>query len=230
VTDVTDARADAKAKDQLSRENVVLLQEVRRRVANSLQIIASVLLQGARRTQSEEARSHLRDAHNRVMSVAALERQLSASTGDEVQISTYLSKLCSSIGDSMIHEPGQIAIEVISDARTVSANFSVSRGLITTELVINSLKHAFPVGRAGKITVTYAARGASWTLNVSDDGIGMRPEPAPAIAGLGTSIVQALARQLAATVGVADDRPGVSVSVVHVGAADQPHEAPLAAI
>jgi ABC-type multidrug transport system fused ATPase/permease subunit len=84
VADVTDARADAKAKDKLSRENAVLLQEVRHRVANSLQIIASVRLQGARKTQSEEARAHLRDAHNRVMSVAALERQLSASTGDEV--------------------------------------------------------------------------------------------------------------------------------------------------
>ena len=55
------------------------LQEVRHRVANSLQIIASVLLQNARKTPSEETRGHLHDAHHRVMSVAALERQLSGS-------------------------------------------------------------------------------------------------------------------------------------------------------
>jgi hypothetical protein len=57
ITDVTDARADAKAKDQLSRENVVLLQEVRHRVANSLQIIASVLCKvpGKRSLRKPEA-------------------------------------------------------------------------------------------------------------------------------------------------------------------------------
>jgi two-component sensor histidine kinase len=230
VTDVTEARADAKAKETLTRENVVLLQEVRHRVANSLQIIASVLLQGARRTQSEEARIHLRDAHNRVMSVAAVERQLSASTGDKVQIRTYLTKLCGSIGDSMIQDPGRITLEVVSDEAAVSANHSVSLGLIATELIINALKHAFRDGRAGKITVTYKTRQGSWTLGVRDDGAGMPADPANAIAGLGTSIVQALARQLAATVQVADANPGVSISVAHVATLGAPHEVPLPAI
>jgi hypothetical protein len=79
VSDVTDARADQRIKEDARVRNSILLQEVRHRVANSLQIIASVLLQNARRTQSEETRGYLKDAHHRIMSVAALERQLSAS-------------------------------------------------------------------------------------------------------------------------------------------------------
>lgn len=59
VTDVTDARAEARLKDDLIRDKAILLQEVQHRVANSLQIIASVLMQSARRVQSEEARGHL---------------------------------------------------------------------------------------------------------------------------------------------------------------------------
>ena len=230
LTDVTEARADAKAKDQLSRENVVLLQEVRHRVANSLQIIASVLLQGARKTQSEETRGHLRDAHNRVMSVAALERQLSASTGDEVQIRTYLSKLCASIADSMIHDLDRISLVVVSDDATVSANLSVSLGLIATELVINALKHGYPDKRAGRITVTFKADAGSWLLGVRDDGIGISADPAEAVAGLGTSIVQALARQLAATVQVADAHPGVFVSIAHEAHGAERSPAAVAAI
>ena len=230
VTDITEARANAHVREQLGRENIVLLREVRHRVANSLQIVASVLLQGARRSQSEETRSHLRDAHNRVMSVAALERQLSGSTGEDVQFRTYLTKLCGSIGDSMIHESDRITIQVVCDDAMVHANTSVCLGLITTELVINALKHAFPDGRAGKVTVTFAARGASWTLGVSDDGAGMRLAPDAAVGGLGSSIVQALARQLAARVEVADSPPGVTVSVVHPAAADHPHEAAQAAL
>ena len=49
------------------------------RVANSLQIIASILLLKARTVKSEETRQHLRDAHQRVMSVATVQQQLQPS-------------------------------------------------------------------------------------------------------------------------------------------------------
>ncbi|MGZ9115295.1 MAG: hypothetical protein ACXW3K_11805, partial [Brevundimonas sp.] len=48
LLDVTDAKASEKLKDDLLREKALLLQEVQHRVANSLQIIASVILQSAR--------------------------------------------------------------------------------------------------------------------------------------------------------------------------------------
>lgn len=78
---MTDARAEARLKDDLVRDKAMLLQEVQHRVANSLQIIASVLMQSARQVQSDEARGHLHNAHHRVMSIAALQRQLSTSSG-----------------------------------------------------------------------------------------------------------------------------------------------------
>src|SRR3546814_8714869 len=55
ISDVTDARSSEKLKDDLLREKAILLQELQHRVANSLQIIASVLMQSARRVQPEEA-------------------------------------------------------------------------------------------------------------------------------------------------------------------------------
>jgi len=67
VTDITSARIADKIKDDLIRDKQILLQEMQHRVANSLQIIASVLMQSARKVQSEETRFHLRDAHHRVM-------------------------------------------------------------------------------------------------------------------------------------------------------------------
>lgn len=60
VSDVTEARAGAALKEQALLRTGVMLQEVRHRVANSLQIIASVLLQNARRTQPDETRGHLK--------------------------------------------------------------------------------------------------------------------------------------------------------------------------
>jgi two-component sensor histidine kinase len=62
--------------------------------------------------------------------------------------------------------------------------------------------------------VDYHSQGPNWTLCVSDDGVGMPSAPS-APAGLGTSIVQALAKQLRAHVTVTDANPGTKVSVAH---------------
>ncbi len=215
VADVTDARLAEKLKDDLVREKGVLLQELQHRVANSLQIIASVLLQSARRVQSDETRTHLHAAHHRLMSVATVQKQLAVSNSDDVDLRQYLEKLCASLGDSMIHDPALLRLEVVADDSKSKADVSVSLGLIVTELVINALKHAFPEECRGKITVGYHSDGPSWAMSVSDDGVGMAAASPDARAGLGTSIVAALAKQLRAQIKVTDNDPGTRVSITH---------------
>ncbi len=232
VSDVTHARADATLKEESARADQVLLEEVRHRVANSLQIIASVLLLNARTTKSEETRVHLENAHHRVMSVAALERLLSTSEDGDINVHAYFTRLCESISASMIGDVEQIALIVEGGDGVVEARVSVSLGLIVTELVINALKHAFPDGRPGTITVDYNFHGPNWVLCVRDDGVGM-PLIAPVRTGLGTSIVAALASQLHASVEITPEHPGTQVSITHIRIAlveDEPEAAsePLA--
>ncbi len=215
VSDVTDARAAERLKDDLLREKAILLQEVQHRVANSLQIIASVLLQSARNVQSEDVKVHLQDAHHRVMSIAAVQRQLAASSIGQVELRPYFTQLCESLSASMIRDHSQVSLDVTADGSKVDPDTSVSLGLVVTELVINALKHAFPGQRSGKILVGYLSNGPDWTLSVSDNGVGMPDDTAPAKAGLGTSIVEALARQLNAEVQVTGAAPGTRVSLVH---------------
>ena len=54
--DVTDRRGIERRLEELMREKDMLLEEMQHRVANSLQIIASILLIKARTVQSEETR------------------------------------------------------------------------------------------------------------------------------------------------------------------------------
>ena len=215
VTDVTDARAETRLKDDLVRDKAILLQEVQHRVANSLQIIASVLMQSARRVQSEEARGHLHDAHHRVMSIAALQRQLSTSGGGNVELRAYFTQLCRSLGASMIADPNRLSLEVRVDDSVVEADVSVSLGLIVTELVINALKHAFTEERTGTIVVDYRSSGDDWTLSVTDDGIGVPTGDKAPKAGLGTGIVEALARNLQGEIEISDAGPGAAVTIRH---------------
>ena len=133
ATDVTATRLAEKQKDDLIREKHVLLQELQHRVANSLQIIASVLMQSARRVQSEETRLHLHDAHSRVMSIATLQKQLAVSELESVELRTYLANLCQSISASMIDDARRLTLEAIVDDTTTNSDVSVSMGLIVTE-------------------------------------------------------------------------------------------------
>jgi two-component sensor histidine kinase len=219
IDDVTDARADKKVNEDLLREKAVLLRELQHRVANSLQIIASVILQSARKSRSDEARLHLNDAHNRVMSVAALQEQLARSQVTDVELRAYFTQLCSSLGASMIHDHDLITIEVDSQESYCAPDVSISLGLIVTELTINALKHAFLEGRRGRILVGYRCDGPAWTLSVEDDGIGMPVGSALARPGLGTSIVDALARQLGARVQLESALPGTRVLIILAGSA-----------
>ncbi len=216
ISDVTAARISEKLKDDLLREKATLLQELQHRVANSLQIIASVLMQSARRVQSEETKAHLRDAHHRVMSIATLQQQLASSQMGAVELRSYFTQLCQSLGASMIQDHDRLSLEVNADGSSVDANVSVSLGLIVTELVINALKHAFPTGSSGKIIVDYHASGPDWTLSVSDDGAGTPEQMADAKPGLGSIIIGALATQLEAVIETQGNHPGTKVSVRHV--------------
>jgi len=216
IQDITLRRVLERDKDELLRQKDLLLQEMHHRVNNSLQIIASILLLKAQTVQSPETRRHLEEAHERVLAIATVQEQLHPSVyGDPIVAGRYLTRLCDSLAASMILEGQPLSIRVEADAGTMTSEQAVSMGLIATELVINALKHAFPANATGAIVVRYASEAGAWRVSVSDDGVGMSSvlsAPAPKI-GLGTSIVEALARQLGGRVIIAAALPGTTVSV-----------------
>ncbi len=215
ITDVTETRRNEKSKDDRLHAKAVMLQEMQHRVANSLQIIASVLIQSARNVTSEETRTHLKDAHHRVMSIGAMQQQLTPTGQGSVELSAYFTQLCASIAASMIRDPTAIVLTVQADKTWLDAEDAVSLGLIVTELTINALKHAFPEGRSGEIKVEYRLKKGAGTLTVSDNGVGMSAGLKSSKPGLGTSIVEALTKQLGGKIEISDNEPGTVVTVVN---------------
>lgn len=218
MEDITERRVLEREKDELLRQKDVLLEELQHRIANSLQIISSVILMKARTVKSEEARLQLRDTHERVMSVVAVQKQLHA-TGNRatVEIAPYLTRLCESLASSMIGNTRPISLKVVGGGGSATSRQAESMGLIVTELVMNSLKHAFPEDMTEcRITVSYEVSGTNWKLTVSDNGIGKQEGVfAQGKTGLGTSIVKALAQQLDAQVQIAATKDGTIVSITH---------------
>jgi two-component sensor histidine kinase len=215
IEDVTERRALEREKDELLRQKDLLLQEMSHRVNNSLQIIASILLLKAQTVQSEETRQHLREAHERVMAIATVQEQLHPLPfGAQIEAGTYLTRLCESLASSVLG--GQlVSLRVEAGEGATTSEQAVSMGLIATELVINALKHAFPNRAKGTIVVGFESSASAWRLSVSDDGVGIsrRLPEAPVRIGLGTSIVEALTRQLGGRLTTSAASPGTVVSV-----------------
>jgi chemotaxis protein methyltransferase CheR len=218
IEDVTERRILEREKDELLRQKDVMLEELQHRVANSLQIIAGIILMKAARVESEETRAHLQDAHKRVMSIAAVQAQLHASGAvGPIDVVPYLSKLCSTLATSMISDNRPITIKVVGESGTATPRQAESIGLIATELIMNAIKHAFPTDQAdGRIVIAYDVDGPNWKLSVADNGCG-RPDGtfAQTKTGLGTGIVKALAQQLGAKVETLADPEGTTVSITH---------------
>ena len=218
IEDVTSKRAVARENDRLSRCKGILLDEIHHRVGNSLQIIASILLMRAKTVESDETRRNLHEAHQRVISVATLQRHLRArGAGETVELMSYISMLCDALTNSMICDNRPISLKVCGEKEIVACRSAESLGLIVTELIINSLKHAFNENtKNAQIVISYCSSGENWKLTIADNGIGnsanIRSKSKP---GLGTAIVKALAAQLDARVLSSASCRGTIVSITH---------------
>jgi chemotaxis protein methyltransferase CheR len=223
IKDISERREAEKEKqrllehtEELLEQQKTLLREMRHRIANSLQIIASILLLKAGSVSSEETKNELRAAHQRVMSVAAVQSHLQESDGIErIEMGPYLKKLSSGLATSMI-APGQdVAITVEAGEGALPSSDAVSIGLIVTELIINAIKYAFPELRPGaQIQVLFEMARSDWKLTVCDNGTGRRERPGESeISGLGTVLVAALAKQLKAQIAEQSSAEGLEIAI-----------------
>lgn len=170
---------ERKQKEELLRasleEKTVLLNEIHHRVKNNLQIVSSMLSLQAMRTKNMEALDALRETGNRVNTMAQLHETLYHSGNmAKMSFSGYIDNICAHIMRSYGPDAGNIKLERHLANLNLDLDQAVPCGLIITELVSNALKHAFPEGQNGLITVELQERKDDLVmLKVADNGIGL---------------------------------------------------------
>ena len=120
----------------------------------------------------------------------------------EIDFALYVKTLCAHLARSYDAAGARIQQAVQVEAVALNLETAIPCGLLITELVTNALKHAFPDGRTGTITVTLQpAADGRLLLRVADDGVGF-PNPAPtaSLSSLGMQLVHTLASQLGGTI------------------------------
>jgi two-component sensor histidine kinase len=185
------------ALEQKDRQKGLMLKEVDHRIKNSLQIVSSLLYMQSKTAGA--AASQFRDAATRVAAIAAVHQQLHKSDYvGTVQLDQYLNDLCQEIATAS-GSPGR-AWSLVVDAvpLTIANDIAVPLALIVNELLTNAIQHSRPDGEGGAVHILVSSHPENFSISVSDPGGG--PDPAQAIAGLGTRLVDALVRQINATI------------------------------
>jgi PAS domain S-box-containing protein len=210
LLDITEAkRAEEKMQAALA-EKTVLLKEVHHRVKNNLQIISSLLYLQSEYIQDEQSRVFFRDSQNRIGTMALVHQKLYQSESLAfIDFREYIEELANHLYAGTVKDRALICLTVDAEEVLLGVDEAIPCGLIVNELVSNSLKHAFPDGGEGEISVRCRVEEDGWiTLTVSDNGIGLPPGlDFRNTETLGLQLVTMLVKQLRGRIAI-DPEPG----------------------
>ena len=201
-----DIRDRKQVEQELRRslaEKEALLREVHHRVKNNLQVISSLLRLQVVDTSSADAVRMFHDSESRIRSMALIHEQLYRSRDlTRIDFREYVDGLTRNVLQSAgeVGRPVKLRLDVASVS--LGLDVGVACGLILNELLSNAMKHAFPNGASGTITVAFHCADGHATLVVADDGVGLSETPAgqgQQHRSLGLRLVRALVGQLHGT-------------------------------
>ena len=185
------------------QEKEVLLREVHHRVKNNLQVICSMLRLQERNLHDETLLQVLKECRERVLAMAMLHDQLHrAKDFSKIDLGEYIRNLAASLFCSYGVNSADIELRLDIEDIPVAIDTAIPCGLLINELVSNSLRHAFPEGRKGRVSLgLHALPGGSVELTIADDGRGF-PDSGHATQtrSLGLWLVDLLADQIGAAV------------------------------
>ncbi len=194
-------------------EKEALLKETHHRVKNNLALIASLMRLEGRRSLVPETRAALKEMEVRVQSVVLLNETLYKTANyARVNLADYLRQIATHVFQAHAPRIGGIKLELELEPVHLDTSQAIPCGLITNELITNSLKHGFPDGRTGAVQLSLRQEGNGHVrLCISDTGIGLPDGFVTGQSGsLGLRLAEDLARQLGGRLEVG---PGATFSV-----------------
>ncbi|MGF1624629.1 MAG: sensor histidine kinase [Alphaproteobacteria bacterium] len=174
------ALAEAHARNQM------LLREIHHRVKNNLQTVSALVrLQPGPAEPKEELM-------RRILAMSVVHEHIHSSDRfDRIDLADYVRTLVAGLEQS---HGNTVRVDCTLQPVVTAVEQAHPLGLILNEVVSNAMKHAFPDGRPGRISLSLAlADPGHAVLRVWDDGIGYRPD---CPSGMGLSLVEGLVKQI----------------------------------
>lgn len=196
-------RREREVTADLYERQRTMFQELQHRVANNMSVVAALLTMQRRKVTADPstAAKSIDEAIQRIGLMSNVHRRLYDPASGDIPIARYFDELCSDlIRSSKLEKNIECVVDMVPVKLPPDRLMTLS--LMVSELVTNSLKHAFGDRDSGIITLVLTTAGDDMLeLSVSDNGIGLPPDHDPnGNKGLGTMIIGGLADQLSGTI------------------------------
>jgi two-component sensor histidine kinase len=198
VREVTDLRRHERAL----RIKDATIREIHHRVKNNLQTVASLLRLQGRRLRTDEARQALAESVRRITSIALVHETLSEESRERVSFERIAGRIVEMLGDGLVNPDVPVVLSVHGDPGDLPADVATPLALVLTELLQNSLEHAFPDdeeaiaardGQAGSVRLRFERSLSTLRVLVTDDGVGLpEGQTLESMANLGLQIARML--------------------------------------
>ena len=170
-----------------------IIQEVHHRVKNNLQNIAAILRIQARRVENEEAKQHLTDAVNRVLSMSVIHEFLSQDEHRPISLRDVCQRIANQVAQVSSNPEQEITIAVTGPNIRLPASQATPAAMAINELLLNAVEHGLRDRRRGTIDIALRDLGDGVELTVTDNGNGLPPDfGAKPSRSLGLQIVHTL--------------------------------------
>jgi two-component system, sensor histidine kinase PdtaS len=199
--DISERRVAEEQIKATLREKEVMLKEIHHRVKNNMQVISSLLSIQSQYLADSRDLDLFRRSQDRVRSMALVHEKL-YQTDDMavIDFSPYIESLTRNLLVSYRDDASTVKLNLDVAGVFLGIDTAIPCGLIVNELVSNALKHAFPGGRKGQLTIYMRQDGESYVLEVSDDGTGLSHLPdIEKSQSMGLQLVTLLTEQLDGT-------------------------------
>lgn len=197
--------------EEALRRSTLLLHEADHRVKNNLQMISAMLLIQRASAPDAGVQAALQDMVERVDAVGLVHQRLQdATNSDSVDIGDLIREIATNLVTAAGRE--DIALVLAVESAMIGPDAAAPVALVINETVTNALKHAFPPGRGGALRIDVRRGPGSCEISVRDDGTGMPGGDRPR-SGFGTTLIEAMVRQVRATIEWLPALPGTHVRI-----------------
>ncbi len=160
---------------QASEQKLIMLKEIHHRVKNNMAIVISMLNMQMRQVDDPNLKRVISDIEMRIRSMALIHEHLYRSDDlDRIRLHEYLKSLTTIVLSS--YSSHRTNLETDFEPLDVSIETALPIGLITNELLTNSIKYAFPENQGGTIKVRLSQANGEIFLTISDNGIGLQKD------------------------------------------------------
>lgn len=183
--------------EERNAEKEVMLKEIHHRVKNNLAVVSGILQVQSAYCSDNLLKQVLNDCTNRIRSMGLVHESLYRYENfSGIDFNQYLQNLTHEIKNSYPDNAQKIELRLNIDNIILELTTAIPCGLLVTEVLTNTYKHAFKGRTEGIIEINFHRNAHQYELSIRDNGVGFDAGIHQNSNGLGLSLIKAFSSQL----------------------------------